>query len=137
MGGVATGCRLWKAGLPSSAKRPYCAEAERHILLECKAWAEERRKCWNWSKPGQPPEFYIKCALVPEDPVLERVWEEMMMEEGESDHEEHPSSVQSGDELSGDSGVYGKVAGDGACPRGQEEIRAAGSGHFYQIPERT
>ena len=82
------------------------------------------------------PEATRCCGIILDDPELDE-WFSRLAGDGQEEEEEWPP--QGDDECSDfsyDSEGYLKVAGDGACPDGQGDVRLRGSGAGVFLRER-
>ena len=138
-----TGHRLFKAGLRPA---PMClaCEREKDDTLEHGPWgcmhprvAERRKELiekYGAKALDELPKCVRICGIIPDDQQLDEKFAEIALGETEEEtRTERPPMPEESDEMSEDSEGFLMVAGDGACPGGQNDMRMvrSGSGLYY------
>ena len=139
-GAVPTGERLFKAGLRKTALCLFCLTGQRettkHLWCECKDTEEcrkEVRKEIAKEELDTLPEATKSCGIILDDPELDE-WFSRLAGAGQEEEKEWPPQGEDDcSDFSYDSEGFLKVAGDGACPNGQGDLRLRGSeaGVYY------
>ena len=134
-GAVPTGERLHRAKLRKTALCPFCLsgdiETTKHMWWECTATEEcrqELKKEVSQEDLDALPEVTKNCGIILDDPELDE-WFSRLAGDGQDEEETWPPREEDDcSDFSYDSDGFLKVAGDGACPSGQGDLRLRGSG---------
>ena len=127
--------RLYKARLRKTALCPFCLtgniETTKHMWWECTATEKcrlELKKEVSQEDLDALPEVTKNFGIILDDPELDE-WFSRLAGDGQEEEEEWPPREEDDcSDFSYDSDGFLKVAGDGACPSGQGDIRLRGSG---------
>ena len=139
-GAVPTGERLFKAGLRKTDLCPFClkgdVETTKHMWWECAA-TEECRKDVKHEISQEDldalPQATKSCGIILDDPELDE-WFSRLAGDGQDEEETWPPQEEDDcSDFSYDSDGFIKVAGDGACPneQGDMKLRGSGAGVYY------
>ena len=134
-GAVPTGERLHRIKLRKTALCPFCLsgdiETTKHMWWECTATEEcrqELKKEVSQEDLDALPEVTKNCGIILDDPELDE-WFSRLAGDGQDEEETWPPREEDDcSDFSYDSDGFLKVAGDGACPSGQGDLRLRGSG---------
>ena len=130
---------MHRIGLRKTAGCPYCGakkETLEHILWHCPAFEEQRKHYKEkYSETREMPNATLLAGLILDDKGLDDFFARLATEEEEGDAEPRPPQVKQEDEefVDFDEDGFLLVAGDGAAPDGQGDLRTrrAGYGLYY------
>ena len=126
---------MFNAGLRKTALCPFClkgdVETTKHMWWECAATEECRKDVKNEISQEDLdalPQATTSCGIILDDPEFDE-WFSRLAGDGQDEEETWPPQEEDDcSDFSYDSDGFIKVAGFGACPNGQGDMRLRGSG---------